>query len=129
MPLAVRIALTLAVFIAIVIGSVVPGEARPGDGIFVWIVSVTPTLVQKLLHVVAYAVLAGLLMWTLDRITPLAVRIGAILAITVITGATLEWVQTSVPGRFGTLADVLLNAGGAVVGLLVTAFLLQESAR
>jgi hypothetical protein len=123
-PLIVRIALTLLVLVAIVIASVVPGKIRPGDGVFVWIVAITPTLVQKILHVAAYAGLAALLMWTLERITPLAARIGVTLALTVITGAALEWYQTFVPGRFGSLADVLLNAGGAVLGLLVAAFVL-----
>ena len=126
-PLVVRIALTLVVFISIVGVSVVPTHDRPGDGVFVWIVSVTPTLIQKLLHVAAYAILAALLMWTLDRIASMAARAGTVLVMTVLTGAALEWYQTMVPGRFGTLTDVLLNAGGAILGLLAATFLLQAN--
>jgi VanZ family protein len=39
--------------------------------------------------------------------------------ITVGFGAVVEWCQTRVPGRIGSLADVLLNAAGAALGLLV----------
>jgi VanZ family protein len=36
----------------------------------------------------------------------------------------LEWHQTRVPGRFGTVADVLLNLIGAIIGLIAAMFLL-----
>lgn len=108
----------------IVTVSVAPGHARPGDSVFVWLVAATPAPLQKLLHVVAYAVLASLWMWTLDKISSNPIRIATALAITVLTGAVLEWYQTSVPGRFGTLTDVVFNAGGAILGVIVASLLL-----
>ena len=123
-PFAVRLSMTLVMLILIVTVSVVPDQARPGDSVFVWLVSATPTPLQKLVHVLAYAVLAFLCMWTLDDIELPPIRITAALAITITTGALLEWYQISVPGRFGTMTDVILNAVGAIFGVLGAAMLL-----
>jgi VanZ family protein len=121
--------LTLVLYATIVMLSVASGEASPGDGVFVWAVAVTPTVVQKLLHILAYALLTASLVWTLNRIRSIASRLAAAFAIAALTGAALEWFQTMVPGRFGTLTDVVLNAGGAVFGLLFSLSLLRRSLR
>ena len=121
---ALRLTMTLVMLILIVIVSVVPGQAQPGDSIFVWLASATPTPLQKSLHVIAYAVLAFLCMWTLDDIESRPIRITAALAITITTGALLEWYQIFVPGRFGTVTDAILNAVGAILGVLGAAILL-----
>ncbi len=121
---ALRLAMTLVMLILIVTVSVVPGQERLGNSVFVWLVSATPTSLQKLLHVLAYAVLAFLCMWTLDDIESAPIRIRAALAITIATGALLEWYQIFVPGRFGTVTDVILNAVGAFFGVLGAAILL-----
>lgn len=123
-PLAVRLGITLSVLLFIVAGSVVPGHARPGDSVFVWLIAATPTALQKILHVIVYAALAMLWMWTLERIPSSPIRIATALTITVATGASLEWYQTTVPGRFGTLTDVILNAGGAISGVIIALLLL-----
>jgi VanZ family protein len=75
-------------------------------------------------QVAAYATLAVLSMWTLVAIDTWTIRLLASLVITVGLGVTLEWYQSTVPGRFGTLTDVLLNIGGAVVGILLAIALL-----
>jgi VanZ family protein len=79
----------------------------------------TPTPVQKLLHVGLYGLLALLLVWSLGAIDAFARRLLTAFIITVGFGAVVEWCQTRVPGRIGSLADVLLNAAGAALGLLV----------
>ena len=116
--------MTLVMLILIVTVSVVPGQARPGDSVFAWLVSATPTSLQKLLHVLAYSVLAFLCLGTLDEFEPRPIRIKAALAIAIGAGALLEWYQISVPGRFGTVTDVILNAFGATFGVLGAAILL-----
>jgi VanZ family protein len=123
-PIAVRLIITLLLLAAIVTISVVPGRPQPGDSVFVWLVSVTPTSLQKLMHFITYAVLAMLLMWSFERINSTSHRIVLVLAVTVTLGSFLEWYQTSVPGRFGTLADAVLNAIGATVGVVVATLLL-----
>jgi VanZ like protein len=123
-PITVRLLVTIVLIAAIVALSVVPGRALPGDSAFVWLVSVTPAPLQKLMHVVAYATLALLWMWTLEKMHPISLRIALAFTISVGIGAILEWYQLSVPGRYGTLADVLLNSIGTVVGLIATFFLL-----
>jgi VanZ family protein len=104
--------------------STIPGQAHPGDSDFVWLVSVTPKLLQKSMHVVLYAILAWLWVWTLR---PLRLRLPAQLvlavAITVAFGATMEVFQTTIPGRFGTLNDVFINGLGAAIGLIAAFFL------
>jgi VanZ family protein len=110
----------LSLFVGlVVILSVTPGRAQPGDSIFVWLVVNTPTPLQKLMHVAIYAALALLLMWSLEAIESRTARIALTFLLTVSIGAVLEWYQTFVPGRFGTIIDALLNAIGAVAGLLI----------
>ena len=120
---AVRLAMTLVILILVVTVSVVPGQARRGISVFVWLVSATPTPLQKLLHVLAYALLAFLCISTLDDIESRPIRITAALGITIATGALLEWYQIFVPGRFGTVTDVVRNAVGAIFGVLGAAIL------
>jgi len=68
--------------------------------------------------------LALLLVWTLDSIRPRTYRFLISFILAVVFGAVMEWCQTKVPGRFGTVYDVALNAAGAALGLLAAAFLL-----
>ena len=104
--------------------SLIPGHPKPGDSAFIWMVAETPTLLQKVLHVCLYGVLALLLVWTLDRIQPRTYRFLIALIIAVAFGAVMEWCQAKVPGRYGTVYDVALNAAGAALGLLAAIFLL-----
>jgi hypothetical protein len=123
-PALTRWGVTL-VFAALVIAlSITPGVARPGDNAFVWLIVSTPAPLQKLMHVVVYATLALLWMWTLASVESRAVRITLVILITVGLGAILEWHQTRVPGRFGTVFDVLLNIIGTLIGI-IAAFLIM----
>ena len=123
-PVAVRLIATLMLIAVIVALSIVPGRAQPGDSVFAWLVSVTPAPLQKLMHGVAYAALTLLWMWTLEKIVSVPTQIALGFAVPVGIGAVLEWYQTSVPGRFGTLKDIMINAVGSIVGLTVALFLL-----
>jgi VanZ family protein len=76
------------------------------------------------MHVTAYAVLAFLWVWTLEHIEPRATRLATAFVLTVSIGIALEYFQTLVPGRFGTLLDIVLNSFGALAGLIAAAFLL-----
>ena len=119
-----RISLTLCFMALLMLASLVPGHPRSGDFAFIWLVAKTPTLMQKVLHVCLYGVLALLLFWTFEGIQSRAYRFLIAFIIAVTFGAVMEWCQTKVPGRFGTLYDVALNAAGAALGLLAAAFLL-----
>ena len=124
-PIAVRCLITL-VFIVIVIAlSLEPGVTQSGDSYFFWLVSNTPTSAQKVLHVIAYGMIAILWHWTLESVRSGKRRaiIAAALAITL--GISVEILQTVVPGRFGTLFDVLLNAIGAIGGVMVVRIALE----
>jgi len=99
-PIAVRLLVTTVLIAKIVALSVVPGRAQPGDSAFVWLVAIVPTPLQKLMHVVAYATLALLWMWTLEKIGSLPLRIALAFAISVGIGAALEWYQLVGTGTF-----------------------------
>ena len=114
----------MSLVVAIIALSVFPGHARSGDSVFVWLVAATPAPLQKLMHFLIYAGLAWLWAWTLEGVAPRWLRLAIAFVITVGLGATLEWYQTRVPGRFGTLLDVLLNAAGAAAGLVAALLLL-----
>ena len=119
LPAVFRWLITILFVGLVVILSVTPGRAQPGDSIFVWLVVNTPTPLQKFMHVAIYAALALMFMWSLEAIESLIARVGLTFVLTVSLGAVLEWYQTLVPGRFGTIFDALLNAIGVVAGLLV----------
>jgi len=77
--------------------------------------------IKKGLHAVGYAVLA--LLWRRALAGFGASRPGlAALAIAVAYAALDEWHQTFVPGRQGRLADVAIDAAGALVALCAPAF-------
>ena len=109
---------------ALVAASVLPGRTQPGDSVFIWMLAATPTLLQKMLHVFVYAFLTVLWAWTLAGLEPMFLRLSAAVTLAVGFGALMEWLQTQVPGRFGTLYDVILNVVGAMIGLLAAIFLL-----
>ncbi len=123
-PAGYRWALTL-VLVALIVGlSVTPGVARPDDNLFSWLYAGTPPTVQKVLHIIMYGLLAFLWMWTLAGIEPARLRLGIALLLTLGLGVALEWHQTRVPGRFGTLVDALLNAVGALIGVVVAVLMI-----
>jgi hypothetical protein len=123
-PAGYRWALTLAIAALIIGLSITPGAPRPGDNVFSWLYAGTPPTAQKILHVIMYAVMAFLWMWTLAGIESSRTRLFLSLALTTGLGFGLEWYQTRVPGRFGTLIDMLLNALGAVIGLLAAVIII-----
>jgi len=123
-PVGYRWGLTLA-FAAFIVGlSITPGLERADDNIFSWLFANTAPLAQKVLHVVTYAVLGVLWMWTLAGINSTPVRIALSLMLAIVLGVALEWYQTTVPGRYGSITDILLNSLGAALGIVVALFLL-----
>ena len=122
--LTTRIVFTICFMALLMAVSIIPGRAQPGDSIFTWIIAETPTLLQKTLHFCSYGVLTLLWVWILDAIQSKSHRFVLAATVAVCFGAAMEWYQTKVPGRFGTIFDVALNAAGALVGLLVAIILL-----
>ncbi len=118
----VRVIITLCFMALLTVASIIPGRVQPGDSVFVWLVAKTPTLLQKSLHVCLYATLAVLWTWTLNAIQSKSRRLVIAVTIAVCFGAAMEWFQTKVPGRYGTIVDVILNAAGALLGLVAAIF-------
>lgn len=123
-PIGWRWAATLAFAALVVILSITPAIARSGDSVFVWLVMHTATPLQKLLHITIYALMSVLWLWTLADIPSKPMRFALAFTLSVGLGAALEVWQTSVPGRFGTVTDVLLNVAGVAIGLVAAILLL-----
>ncbi len=123
-PLHYRWLATALLVAALVAVSVVPARSQPGDTVFEWLVWVAPMPLQKVMHVLLYGLLAFLLAWALENVESRWTRYALALALSVSLGAVLEGLQTRIPGRFGTLGDVLLNGGGALLGLALALVLL-----
>ena len=119
-----RAALTLTLTLLLLALSLIPGRAEPGDSVFVWAVALTPTPLQKLMHLLLYALLAFLWAWTLEALESVKVRFAVAALLAASFGVVMELAQTYVPGRFGTLTDALLNGAGAALGLLMAWMLL-----
>jgi VanZ family protein len=120
---AASIILTLGFMALLALASLIPGHPKSGDPAIIRLVAKIPAQVQKILHVCLYGVLMLLLVWTLERIQIRNYRFLVSFVIAVSFGAVMEWCQTKVPGRFGTVHDIALNAAGAALGLLVAIFL------
>ena len=123
-PVALRWLIAAAFVVVIVVLSVTPGRGQSGDSVFVWLVINTPTLLQKLMHVAMYASLTFVCVWALEDVGSRFLRLALAVAFTITLGATLEWYQISVPGRFGTLLDVILNVGGTIIGIMAVMLVL-----
>lgn len=116
--MATRLSVTFVFLGALFVLSTIPTGKQPGDSAFVSLIASTPRAIQKSLHVLLYAVLAGLWAWTLQALAmKTSLRLLLAFLLTVGFGAAMEWCQTRIPGRFGTSLDVLLNAVGAAAGL------------
>ena len=123
-PVAYRWAATL-LFVGLIIGlSVTPGVERTDDNLFSWLFDNTAPPIQKVLHVVTYAMLAVLWMWTLAGIESRPQRMALSFGLALLLGVALEWYQTNVPGRYGSIIDILLNTAGIVLGLVAAMLLL-----
>lgn len=120
-----RCAVTLGLIGIIAWLSLLPGTPRPDDSSFLWLVAITPSIVQKVLHIIAYGMLAVSTMWTMDDIFRFSTRVALILITTTAFGALLEWQQISVPGRYGSMFDILINAVGAILGIMAARHFLQ----
>ena len=123
-PVAIRWLATIVFVVLIVTLSITPDRGQAGDTVFHWLVTNTGTLLQKILHVLVYATLTGMLFWAMESIATRRLRIVLALGGAVLLGAALEWFQLRVPGRFGSVGDILLNAAGAILGLVVALFLM-----
>jgi len=90
--------------------SLLPSGIGPLSG---WDAAVGPAL-QNLLHVPAYGLLVGLTAGVagLSRLRHLALAAACCAAF----GGLLECAQAAIPGRLGSLDDVLLNAVGSAAG-------------
>ncbi len=90
-----------------------------GDGVLGgWDAAITPTW-QNALHVPAFAVLAALAI--LAASGSFRIGLAGVLWITLgccAYGVLLELAQAAIPGRTGSLTDVLLNAAGVAIGSL-----------
>lgn len=122
MPIAARIVVTLLFMALVAAVSVVPGRPLPGDSAFVWLIAETPTALQKTMHVFVYAVMTLLWGWTMQSVRSRPLRFLVAASIAVGFGALMEWIQTMVPGRFGSVIDVVLNTLGVIAGLLLAIF-------
>ena len=78
--------------------------------------------IDKLYHFIEYAILGGLLARAFVNVPPKwlppqRVWITAAL-LSILYGASDEWHQTFVPGRFATLADWVADVLGSIAGVL-----------
>ncbi len=78
------------------------------------------TILKKLAHALAYALLMALWQWALQSVG-LKGAGGLFLALTftLLYAISDEWHQTFIPGRNGQPADVLIDFSGALLALIV----------
>jgi VanZ family protein len=77
-----------------------------------------PKLLQKTLHLVAYAILASTWLWVLDPERSPSARGFSAICLTTAYAAVDEYHQTFVAGRTGSPWDVALDAFGATLAVI-----------
>ena len=112
--------LIYVVILAVV--SLLPSGKASLDGSLLdgWDAALSPSL-QNLLHLPAYAVFVCLVLIALAKSTkpPSAWPIGLSVAACFAYGVLLECLQAAgIPGRTGSLSDVLVNTAGIAVGIV-----------
>lgn len=113
-----RILIPLAYMLALFLLSSIPGDVSSEHLVgtaFQW---VAPN-VQNLLHIPIYAGLATSWLWafrpySLDNSSRLAISF----VLTLAWAVADETYQMSVPGRYGSLTDMALNALGAILAIM-----------
>lgn len=109
------------VFVAVLAAGILVASVVPGGGAS----ALGPLGVvglDKWLHAIGYATLAGAVTVAYGRVT---VGVGAAVAY----GVFIEFVQLGVPSRSGSVLDALANLAGAVVGALLVAAVLDAYRR
>jgi len=115
-----RLLLPLAYTAAIFALSSIPDTETPANALESALRWASPEL-QNLLHIPLFGGLAWCWDWGLRGWIRADRRRSAVaLALTLAWSVLDELHQTTVPGRFGSLTDVLLNATGAVLALAWT---------
>jgi VanZ family protein len=85
---------------------------------------------QKLMHVVAYAILAAAWTWALSGQLRFRATVAAALVLTVGYAVVDEIHQAYVPGRTSAVTDVLIDLAGALIGIgVVTAARRRKTGR
>jgi VanZ family protein len=85
-----------------------------------WIVRVTPSPLQRVLHVLFYAALVACLLlaqssfYVDPRVAVPVVGVGALAF-----GATLERLQGYRPGRFARVSDFMRDGAGVILGVAI----------
>ncbi|MBK8992690.1 MAG: VanZ family protein [Gammaproteobacteria bacterium] len=116
-----RLLLPLAYMTAIFALSSIPDTETPANALESALRWASPEL-QNLLHIPLFGGLAWCWHWGLRSwMKQEQWRLGAALALTLAYAVLDEIHQLYVPGRFGSLTDVVLNAVGAVLALAVIA--------
>jgi VanZ family protein len=97
----------------------IPGQARPADPTIYKVVARFDPTLQNLLHIPQYALLSWLWCWALPagRLSVRAVTSVA-LAISVGYGIFEELYQSTVPGRYASVGDAVMDSLGALVGVI-----------
>ncbi len=88
-----------------------------------------PSLLQNLVHIPAYGLLAFLWRWSLNAYMQAGTAVVLTLVLTIGFGGFQEFYQTMIPGRYGSLSDVLSNALGAALGIWVFSCLQKRGQR
>lgn len=98
--------------------SSIPGIPNQSDdgllSLFLWV----PPSAQNILHVPLFAFLA-MLWYRALRAWPISSALAIVLAFSITTGYGFldEWRQLTVPGRYASATDCMLNILGAVLGI------------
>lgn len=117
----------ILVMIGLYLIASIPGEMEKDSSniqlFFTWF---SPA-VHNMLHVPAYALLAWTLYRSLFLYSSFWIVSFGVVALASGYGAFLEWHQLTVPGRYASFTDVLLNFIGAVIGVFFSSRYIKTS--
>lgn len=116
-PMAVALAWMLALYLVATLPAQAPPPSLPpaATGWISW------SLLNNILHVPAYLLLAWVLYFCVNGKTGPRMAVVVAVMIAAAYGGLMELMQISVPGRYASLTDMALNTIGATAGAVLAA--------
>ena len=112
----------------ILAGASIPAETGAAEKKHFLHFLLLPSFLQNVVHIPAYGLLSFFWRWYLNAFAQNKTPIVLALFLTIGFALFQEWYQTFIPGRYGSIGDVIVGVLGALLGVWVFSVLKRRLA-